>query len=184
MNYLAYYPFDVVNGEGIRCTLFVSGCELACKGCHNPESWKLNAGVPYTKDFEDKILMDLSSPYIKGLSLSGGHPLHPKNFNTVLNLCKRVKSELPDKDIWLWTGLTLGELLSDDRKGIIKYLDRIVDGRYIESLKDDSLKWRGSSNQNIYNLSKVIHEGSFGKSKYLVHEGINPKPSYKVLLQG
>ncbi|CAM0039949.1 anaerobic ribonucleotide reductase small subunit [Vibrio phage K460] len=149
MNYLNYLPCDTRNGEGVRCTLFVSGCELACKGCHNPDSWKLNTGKPYTNEFEEQILKDLANPYIKGLSLSGGHPLHPKNFSTVLSLCKRVKSELPDKDIWLWTGLTLEELGMDYRKKILEHIDVLIDGRYEDTLKSSKCKWRGSSNQKV-----------------------------------
>ncbi|AGG57795.1 anaerobic ribonucleoside triphosphate reductase activating protein [Vibrio phage helene 12B3] len=155
MNYLNYLPCDTRNGEGIRCTLFVSGCELACKGCHNPDSWKLNAGKPYTKEFEDKILSDLANPYIKGLSLSGGHPLHPKNFSTVLNLCKKVKQELPDKGIWLWTGLTVEEVRERGLFEILGYIDVLVDGRYVEVLKTSQGEWRGSSNQRVMFITGI-----------------------------
>lgn len=151
MNYLNYYKCDTKNGEGVRCTLFVAGCELACKGCHNPESWKTNVGTLYTKQFEDQIIEDLKNPYIQGLSLSGGHPLHPKNFNTVLSLCKRVREEV-GKDIWLWTGLTLRQLTEDYRKEILPYIDVLIDGKYEEDKKDTFLKWRGSGNQNVIYL--------------------------------
>ncbi|WNO47278.1 ribonucleotide reductase of class III (anaerobic), activating protein [Vibrio phage vB_VibM_10AMN] len=151
MNYIQYINGDDANGEGMRCTLFVSGCELACKGCHNPESWKTNAGVLYTKEFEDQIIEDLKNPYIQGLSLSGGHPLHPKNFNTVLSLCKRVKEEV-GKGIWLWTGLTLRQLTEDYRKEILPYIDVLIDGKFEEGKKNTSLKWRGSDNQNVIYL--------------------------------
>ena len=151
MNYIQYINGDDANGEGMRCTLFVAGCELACKGCHNPESWKTNAGVLYTKEFEDQIIEDLKNPYIRGLSLSGGHPLHPKNYNTVLRLCKRVREEV-GKDVWLWTGLTLKQLTEDYRKEILPYIDVLIDGRYEENKRDVTLKWRGSSNQNVIYL--------------------------------
>ncbi|UZV41196.1 anaerobic ribonucleoside triphosphate reductase activating protein [Vibrio phage vB_VpaM_R16F] len=151
MNYLNYYKCDTKNGEGVRCTLFVAGCELACKGCYNPESWKTSSGKPYTKEFEDQIIEDLKNPYIQGLSLSGGHPLHPKNFNTVLNLCKRVRKEV-GKEIWLWTGLTLKQLTEDYRNEIIPCIDVLVDGKYEEDKRDISLQWRGSSNQNLIYL--------------------------------
>jgi len=151
MNYIQYINGDDANGEGMRCTLFVAGCELACKGCHNPESWKTNAGKPYTKEFEDKIIEDLKNPYIKGLSLSGGHPLHPKNFNTVLSLCKRVRKEV-GKDIWLWTGLTLRQITDDYRNEILPYIDVLIDGKYEEDKRDTSLQWRGSSNQSVIYL--------------------------------
>lgn len=162
MNYIQYIYGDDANGDGMRCTLFVSGCELACKGCHNPESWKLTTGKPYTKEFEDQILEDLKSPWIKGLSLSGGHPLYVKNFDHVLRLCKLVKRELPNKDIWLWTGYTLEEIQNDLlRRQILDVIDVLVDGKYIQSLRDTSLKWRGSSNQHIWENIKgdwIVHE--------------------------
>lgn len=151
MNYIQYVNGDDANGEGMRCTLFVAGCELACKGCHNPESWKTNTGTFYTKEFEDQIIEDLKNPYVQGLSLSGGHPLHPKNFNTVLSLCKRVKEEV-GKDIWLWTGLTLKQLTEEYRKEILPYLDVLIDGKYEEDKRNTSLKWRGSENQNVIYL--------------------------------
>lgn len=152
MNYLEYLPFDVNNGEGVRCTLFVAGCEIGCKGCHNPDSWDRRNGYPYTKSFEDKIIKDLSEPFIKGLSLSGGHPLHPKNFKTVLNLCKRVKSELPSKDIWLWTGLTEELLRSDSiRSEILNWVNVVITEPYVESLKCDHVYY-GSSNQKLIKI--------------------------------
>ncbi|ASV42329.1 hypothetical protein 2016DhaA_0565 [Vibrio phage ICP1] len=154
MNYMQYIYGDDANGDGMRCTLFVSGCEMMCKGCHNPESWKLNAGKLYTKEFEDNIIQDLQSPWIKGLSLSGGHPLHITNFDTVLNLCKRVKNELPDKDIWLWTGYTLEEVQNDMlRRQILDVIDVLVDGKFVLELKNTNLKWRGSSNQRVWKLN-------------------------------
>lgn len=162
MNYMQYINGDDVNGDGMRCTLFVAGCEMMCEGCHNPESWKLNAGHSYTKDFEDKIIQDLKSSWIKGLSLSGGHPLHIKNFYTVLRLCKRVKRELPNKDIWLWTGYTL-EGVEDNllRRQILDVVDVLVDGKFVLELRDTNLKWRGSSNQRIWKRNVdmwVLHE--------------------------
>lgn len=152
MNYIQYINGDDANGEGVRCTLFVAGCELACKGCHNPESWKTNVGEEYTKEFEDQIIEDLKNPYISGLSLSGGHPLHPKNYNTVLSLCKRVREEV-GKSIWLWSGLTLEQLRRGNKSEILEYIDVLVDGKYVQGLP--SKPFRGSSNQRIWNVSDV-----------------------------
>lgn len=155
MNYMQYIKGDDANGTGMRCTLFVSGCELACFGCHNPESWKLTAGNPYTKEFEDQIIEDLKSPFIEGLSLSGGHPLHHKVFPEVLALCKRVKAEV-GKSTWLWTGLTL-----EGVKGnpvlceILKYVEVLVDGRYIDKLRCTDKPWVGSSNQRVINIKEL-----------------------------
>ncbi|MFZ7304861.1 anaerobic ribonucleoside-triphosphate reductase-activating protein [Avibacterium avium] len=151
MNYLQYYPIDIVNGEGTRCTLFVSGCEHACKGCYNQKSWSFSAGVPFDKAMEDQIIRDLQDQRIKrqGLSLSGGDPLHPRNVPTLLALVKRVKRECPDKDIWLWTGYKLAEL-NDLQRQMLPYIDVLIDGKFIKEQADPSLIWRGSANQVIY----------------------------------
>ncbi|MFZ7186944.1 anaerobic ribonucleoside-triphosphate reductase-activating protein [Avibacterium avium] len=151
MNYLQYYPIDIVNGEGTRCTLFVSGCEHACKGCYNQKSWSFSAGVPFDKAMEDQIIRDLQDQRIKrqGLSLSGGDPLHPRNVPTLLALVKRVKRECPDKDIWLWTGYKLAEL-NDLQRQMLPYIDVLIDGKFIKEQADPSLIWRGSANQMIY----------------------------------
>ncbi|MFQ1023561.1 anaerobic ribonucleoside-triphosphate reductase-activating protein [Avibacterium paragallinarum] len=151
MNYLQYYPTDIVNGEGTRCTLFVSGCEHACKGCYNQKSWSFSAGVPFDQAMEDQIIRDLKDQRIKrqGLSLSGGDPLHPRNVPTLLALVKRVKTECPDKDIWLWTGYKLSEL-NELQQQMLPYIDVLIDGKFVKEQADPSLAWRGSVNQMIY----------------------------------
>ncbi len=154
MNYLQYYPTDVVNGEGTRCTLFVSGCEHACKGCHNSSSWDAVKGHPFTENTVDQILRDLADTRIfrDGLSLSGGDPLYPDNISDILHLVTRVKTELPDKNIWLWTGYTFEEL-SLLQKEVIRYVDVLIDGKYEEDKKNLTLPWRGSSNQRVLHLN-------------------------------
>ncbi|MFD0965879.1 anaerobic ribonucleoside-triphosphate reductase-activating protein [Seminibacterium arietis] len=156
MNYLQYYPVDIVNGEGTRCTLFVSGCEHKCKGCYNQKSWSFCSGILFDKAMEDQIIKDLKDTRIRrqGLTLSGGDPLHPKNLNTILSLVKRVKFECPDKDIWVWTGYKLSEL-SEQQKQILPYIDVIIDGKFIQEQADPSLIWRGSANQVIYRLKDL-----------------------------
>lgn len=151
MNYHKYYPVDVINGEGTRCTLFVSGCIHQCRGCYNQSTWKTDSGLPFTEDDEQRIIDDLNNQDIKrqGLSLSGGDPLHPANISSILKLVKRVKSECPNKDIWLWTGYEKACLTSDQQE-VIAYIDVLIDGKFEQHLKDPSLKWRGSSNQVIY----------------------------------
>lgn len=153
MNYHQYHPIDVVNGPGTRCTLFVSGCEHNCKGCYNQSTWSLRSGHPYTQDLEDRIIADLNDTRIpkRGLSLSGGDPLHPQNVSAILHLVKRVKQECTDKDIWLWTGYLLSEL-SEAQKQVLEYIDVLIDGKFIKELADPSLDWRGSSNQVIHYL--------------------------------
>ena len=153
MNYHKYYSIDVVNGPGTRCSLFVAGCEHQCKGCYNKSTWKIDSGLLFTQDIEDKIINDLNNGDIKrqGLSLSGGDPLHPQNADQILKLVKRVKEECINKDIWLWTGYLYNEL-SSTQKEITKYIDVIIDGKFEKSRKDITLLWRGSSNQNVIYL--------------------------------
>lgn len=156
MYYSAYHSVDVINGEGTRCTLFVSGCEHACKGCYNQSTWRVDAGHLYTQALEDAIINDLNDTRIRrrGLSLSGGDPLHPANLDAVLKLVKRVKAECQGKDIWLWTGYELGQL-SELQQQVIDNIDVLIDGKFESSLADPSLKWRGSANQKIYRFDKL-----------------------------
>lgn len=158
MNYLQYYPIDVVNGEGTRCTLFVSGCEHFCKGCHNATTWDASKGTPFDQAMEDRIIADLGDARIKrdGLSLSGGDPLFPGNLSGMLKLVKRVKTEYPEKNIWLWTGYTLEEL-STAQQDVVQHIDVLVDGRFELDKRDLSLPWRGSSNQRVIQMKNQIH---------------------------
>ncbi|QYN43604.1 anaerobic ribonucleoside-triphosphate reductase-activating protein [Gilliamella sp. ESL0441] len=151
MNYHRYYPVDVVNGEGTRCTLFVAGCVHQCRGCYNKSTWSLDSGLPFTQSVEDQIIKDLQDTEIKrqGLSLSGGDPLHPQNVPTILKLVKRVKTECDNKDIWLWTGYKLDEL-TPEQQAVIPYIDVLIDGKFVQEQADPKLLWRGSSNQIIY----------------------------------
>lgn len=154
MNYHQYFPIDVVNGPGTRATLFVSGCEHGCKGCYNQSTWSLRSGHFFTSDLEDQIIADLNDTRIRrrGLSLSGGDPMHPANLDVVLRLVKRVKKECAGKDIWLWTGYLLSEL-SADQQQILPFIDVLIDGKFEQRLADPDLEWRGSSNQVIHYLS-------------------------------
>ena len=151
MNYSQYYPVDVLNGEGTRCTLFVSGCVHQCKGCYNQSTWSPDAGALFTAQIADQIINDLNDTRIKkqGLSLSGGDPLHPANLDAVLALIKRVKTECNNKDIWLWTGYLLSEL-SEPQKEFVKLLDVLIDGKFEQLEALPNLQWRGSQNQVIH----------------------------------
>jgi len=154
MNYHKYYSVDVINGPGTRSTLFVSGCEHQCKGCYNKSTWSLTSGHLYTPELEDRIIQDLNDTRIKrrGLSLSGGDPLHPKNLETILALVKRVKNECLEKDIFAWTGYVLSDL-SEAQKEVVNYLDVLIDGKFEQKLYDPELLWRGSSNQIIHRFT-------------------------------
>jgi len=155
MNYSKYYPIDVLNGEGTRCTLFVSGCTHNCKGCYNQSTWSPSAGDLFTEELSDQIIQDLNDQRIKkqGLTLSGGDPLHPANVSEVLKLVKRVKTECVDKNIWMWTGYLLAELNTEQQQ-VVNLIDVLVDGKFVKDLADPSLAWRGSSNQVIHYLHK------------------------------
>ena len=156
MNYHQYHPIDVVNGPGTRCTLFVSGCVHQCRGCYNQSTQRLDSGHLFTQELEDHIIADLNDERIKrrGLSLSGGDPLHPANVAGVLKLVKRVKSECQGKDIWMWTGYELDEL-DEKQKEVLNYIDTLIDGRFEQEKADPSLDWRGSSNQIIHRFTDI-----------------------------
>lgn len=149
MNYQAVIKEDFVNGEGVRCSLFVSGCSHGCANCFNEEAWDYRSGQKYTGKVEFEILVQLNEPHISGLSILGGDPLMPKNIDTVLTLCHRVKLMYPDKDIWCWSGYTLEEIQSNHAKDILKYVDVLIDGKFVESEKNLDLPYRGSNNQRI-----------------------------------
>lgn len=153
MNIHRYYDVDIVNGPGTRCTLFVAGCEHHCPHCYNQSTWRVDSGVPFTIEMEETLIRDLNDSRIprQGLSLSGGDPLHPANVPDIFRLVKRVRRECPGKDIWLWTGYTLAELTAAQR-AIVDLINVLVDGKFVEALKDPMLLWRGSSNQVIHYL--------------------------------
>ncbi len=159
MNYGEIKPFDIANGLGVRVSLFVSGCSNHCKGCFQPETWNFDYGKPYTKETEDQIFNALKAPYIRGLSLLGGDPFELANQPEVARLVKRVKKELPNKDIWAYTGYILdqdlldgGRMHTDVTDDLLNNIDVLVDGPFKESLKDLSLQFCGSSNQRLIDL--------------------------------
>ncbi|MBH1920250.1 anaerobic ribonucleoside-triphosphate reductase-activating protein [Serratia surfactantfaciens] len=153
MNYHQYYPIDVVNGPGTRCTLFVAGCVHQCPGCYNKSTWRLNSGQPFTPALEERIIADLNDTRVprQGLSLSGGDPLHPANAPSILKLVRRVRAECPGKDIWLWTGYRLAELDAQQMQ-VVDMINVLIDGKFVQDLKDPALIWRGSSNQVVHRL--------------------------------
>lgn len=144
-NYMKINKTDLVNGEGIRVSLFFSGCSHRCKNCFNQEAWDFNAGKPFTEETVDKIIELLNEPYIRGLSILGGEPFD--NYSDLITICKRVKQEIDNKDIWIWTGYNFSDI-SD--KEVLNFADVIVDGPFIEEEKDLSLAFRGSKNQQIW----------------------------------
>ncbi|MCF6161318.1 MAG: anaerobic ribonucleoside-triphosphate reductase activating protein [Furfurilactobacillus sp.] len=158
LDYVAdYKPFNFVDGEGVRCSLYVSGCLFHCPGCYNVAAQNFHYGHPYTQDLEDQIITDLSQDYVQGLTLLGGEPF--LNTHVCIQLCKRIRREFGhDKDIWSWTGYKWDELLkdSDDKLELLSLIDILVDGRFLESKKDLTLQFRGSSNQRIIDVPKSL----------------------------
>lgn len=159
MNYEKIDKCSVSNGLGVRTVLWVSGCDIHCKNCHNPQTWDFNSGIPFTEDTMQELLYDLSKPYIKGITLSGGHPLDPLNAPKVLEIVKRVKMVFPNKDIWIYSGYVWEDIIKDETlREIMKYTDVLVDGAYVDELRDISLAFRGSSNQRIIDVEKSLEQ--------------------------
>ena len=151
MNYGAIKTVDIANGPGVRVSLFVSGCRNHCPGCFQPETWDFDFGQPFTNETEEKIINALRPSWIQGLSLLGGEPMEPENQEALIPFLKRVREELPEKDIPLHTGYRL-ETVSDSP--MLRLVDVIVDGPFIESEKDAGLAFRGSRNQRIIHLER------------------------------
>ncbi|WP_125590809.1 anaerobic ribonucleoside-triphosphate reductase activating protein [Companilactobacillus jidongensis] len=152
-----YKPFNFVDGEGVRCSLYVSGCPFKCPGCYNVAAQNFRYGKPYTQELEDQIITDMSKDYVQGLTLLGGEPFI--NTQVCLKLCKRVRQEFGDtKDIWSWSGYTWEELQkdSDDKLELLSLIDILVDGRFLKDKMDLTLQFRGSSNQRIIDVKKSL----------------------------
>ena len=162
-NMVADYKRNIVtDGEGIRCSLYVSGCPFHCHECYNSSIWDFQAGHEYTLELENAIMEDMRHDYIQGLTLLGGEPL--LNTPMLLRLTNRFRAEFGDsKDIWCWTGYTWEELMRDgettDKLELLHNIDVLVDGRYISTLHDSLLQFRGSSNQRILDVKKSFEEG-------------------------
>lgn len=161
MHYATIKFYDISNGPGVRVSLYVSGCRNHCKGCFNPETWDFNYGQPFTKETEDKIIEAMKPSYIKGFTLLGGDPFEPENAKALAPFMKRLREIYPDKSFWCFTGYDFErDLLTgkqgDDVTQILQTLDVLVDGKFVESLKDLNLKFKGSSNQRTILVQKSL----------------------------
>lgn len=166
MNYGEIKNCDIANGEGVRVTLFVSGCTHHCKGCFNPETWNFSYGKPFTEATVEELLAKLTPDFINGLTLLGGEPFEPDNQRALLPLLRRVRRELPSKNIWAYTGYTLeSDLLSESRARcectdeMLSLLDVLVDGEFIQEQKNISLSFRGSENQRLIDMPRTLQAG-------------------------
>ena len=170
MNYADIKRVDVANWEGVRVSVFVSGCNHHCKGCFNRCAWDFNYGNKFTQEQIDEVIKYLDHDYISGLSLLGGEPLEKQNQEGLLPLVKKVKEKFPNKNIWCYTGFdfekdVMGNMAKNNRttKELLKYIDVVVDGKFEEEKKDLSLQFRGSSNQRILDVKQTLKTGKLVK---------------------
>lgn len=182
MNYCNIKKFDIANGEGIRTTLFVSGCTNRCKNCFQPETWSFDYGKPFTEEVEEEILDTFKNTSVKGLTLLGGEPMEPSNQRALLPFLKKFKEKYPRCDLWLFTGNLYEELNGtagshpkciEVTAEILALVDILVDGRFVEEEKRLGLRFRGSANQRIIDMNKTRREG-----KIVIWEGCKLDKQY------
>lgn len=160
-NYLKIDDFDIANGVGIGVSIFFAGCDMnpKCKGCFNKEAWDFNVGKPFTQEVRWEVLDLMDNPNISHLSILGGEPLAKNNITSVSILCHKAKVAFPDKKVWVWTHYTWEELMKDDLNFyLLKDIDILVDGEFIEEQKDLTLPFRGSKNQRLIDVQKSLEE--------------------------
>ena len=154
MRYNKIRKMDISNGPGVRVSIFEQGCSFNCKECFNPETHDFNGGEEFNENTINRVLDLCEDENIKGLSILGGEPLHPKNIEGTTELAKAFKDKFPNKDLWIWSGFKYDEELKN--KEILKYTDVLVDGQYVDELRDPKLKWKGSSNQRVIDVQQSI----------------------------
>ena len=166
MNYSGIKTYSIENGTGIRVSLFVSGCRHHCKGCFNEETWDFNHGEPFTEEVENQIIEAMKPDYMAGITLLGGDPAEPENQAALLPLLRRIKTKLPKKNVWMYTGYLMSDFMPGNRaycdatEEFLRCCDVVVDGPFIMEQKDLSIKFRGSRNQRIIDMGKTIETGS------------------------
>lgn len=165
MNYATIKNLDVANGDGLRISLFVSGCTHHCKGCFNPEAWNFDYGDPFTTEVEDKVLEMLKPAYIQGLSLLGGEPFEPANQAVLLPFIRRFKAMYPEKNLWCYSGYDFEKDMLAGKLGpaeitmeMLSYIDILVDGEFVLELRDPRLRFRGSSNQRVIRVQESLQQ--------------------------
>lgn len=173
MNYIKIDTEDVCNGDGLRVTLFLSGCSHHCYKCQNPQTWDINSGIPFDESAKEELFRELSKDYISGLTLTGGDPLHEANLDGVLSLVNEIRLSFGDtKTIWIYSGYTWNDVFTTEhmkkdenefltwnkRAEIISKCNIFVDGQYIDSQRDITLKWKGSANQRVIDVQKSLQQ--------------------------
>ena len=157
MRYNKIRKMDISNGPGVRVSVFLQGCEFHCKNCFNPETWDFNGGEEFTEKTVEEIINLCGKSHIKGLSILGGEPLHPVNIKAVEMIAKEFKAKYPQKNIWVWSGFTFEDYIS--KQDVVKYIDVVVDGQYVDGLHNPKLQWRGSENQRVIDVQKSLQSG-------------------------
>ena len=177
MNYAQIRSMDISNGEGIGVSLFVQGCDFHCKNCFNSETWEFSKGQEWNDKTKNQFLKLIETPFIQRVSILGGEPLHPKNVQNVRKIVDEIRVSYPTKNIWLYTGYTWEEIWIKDniktadkvkdmrekaiinlRRQVVRMCDVLIDGRYVDELRDISLHWRGSSNQRVINVQETLKQ--------------------------
>lgn len=157
MRYNKIRKMDISNGPGVRVSIFMQGCNFKCKNCFNPETHDFNGGKEFTDETINKVLELCDNCNVEGLSILGGEPMNPQNIEGTTKLAKAFKEKFPKKNLWAWSGYTFENYLKD--KDVVKYLDVIVDGQFVEEQKNPTLEWKGSSNQRVIDVQKTLKEG-------------------------
>lgn len=155
MRYATIRKTDISDGPGVRVSIFVQGCTFNCKNCFNPDTHDFNGGKEFTDKTIETILNIGERDEIRGLSILGGEPLHPRNIDGTIKLAKAFREKYPNKDIWVWTGFLYENICN---KEILDYIDVLVDGQYKDELHDFRLQWRGSSNQRVINVKESLKQ--------------------------
>lgn len=154
MKYNKIRKMDISNGPGVRVSIFMQGCAFHCENCFNKETWDFNGGTDFTEETIKKVLELCDKDYIVGLSILGGEPMHPNNIDGTTALAKAFKEKFPNKNLWIWSGYLFDKDLKD--KEVLKYIDVLVDGQFINNLHNPTLKWKGSANQRVIDVQKSL----------------------------
>ena len=156
MRYNTIRKMDISNGPGVRVSIFMHGCAFHCKNCFNSETWDFNGGKEFNEETINNVLNLCGQNHIKGLSILGGEPMHPSNIEGTTKLAKAFKEKYPEKNIWVWSGFQFDKDLKD--KEVMKYIDVLVDGQYVDALHNPTLKWKGSSNQRVIDVKQSLEK--------------------------
>lgn len=167
MRYNKVRKMDISNGPGVRVSIFMQGCTFNCKNCFNPETHDFMGGEEFTEDTIEQVLKLCENEHVEGLSILGGEPMHPINIEGTTELAKKFKEKFPNKNLWVWTGFLFDRDLQN--KEVLKYIDVLVDGQYVDELRDPRLKYNGSSNQRVIDVQNSVKQGKVILYKDEIH---------------